>query len=1025
MLYEKNKNGELSRELFKNPTSEYRGAPFWSWNCKMTKELLTEQIPIFKQMGFGGFFMHSRSGMDNEYLSDEFMQLIRDCTDKADSENLIAWLYDEDRWPSGAAGGLVTKNPKYRMRMLLFGKEKFFPDLPDEADFDAAIEKGLPYFAAAYDVELNKNGELKSYALIDRQEKAKHMKYLAFCVTQKPSDWYNGQTYLDTLEKTAVDKFIETTYKKYFDVLSDKLGKTVHAIFTDEPNLSGNKQLFDKPDDDGAVCLPWTPAFPETFKAEYGFDILERLPEVLWDLPNGELSRARYAYRNRLTDSFTESFAKNIGEACEKHNLKLTGHVLNEPWLYSQSISVGEAMRSYPYFGYPGIDMLCNSVELTTAKQVQSVARQYGKEAIISELYGVTGWHYDFRGHKFQGDWQAALGVTVRVPHLSWVSMKGDAKRDYPASIFYQSPWYKEYPIVENHFARLNTALTRGEPLARVAVIHPVESYWLYLGPNSASNKRDSLDREFGELIQWLLLNQIDFDYISEALLPNEITDNPRQVGLMTYDAVIVPNLTTVRSTTLKFLNDFGAAGGKVVFVGGCPKYVDAIQNDAAKPLYDRSVRISFVQAEILHALEDFRDVEITDKTGERQRNYIYQLRQDGDAKWLFIANAVKLDEPDCADFVDCVITVRGEFTPELYDTMTGEIKPLDYRCENGKTLIFKRMYAHDSVLLKLTPGGSEFTTERKKQTFIKDIVFDNADFTLSEPNVLLLDVAEYALDGESEFAPAEEILRLDAAARKRLNLPPRSSCQPWCIPEVKPEHTITLRFTVNSETAVKHPLLALESREDCAITFDGKPVDNRAVGYFTDRDIETVALPDIERGKHVITVTMPISVRTYTEWCYLLGDFGVKINGTEKTLVPLPDKLPFGSVTDWGLPFYGANITYRTEFTATEDCSAVVSAAKYRGACVKVALDGKSVGSIVFAPYRLKIDNVTKGKHILELTVFGNRANSFGPVHDSVYNRYWLGPDAWYTTGCEWTYTYCLKPFGLLESPVVELEKR
>ncbi len=64
---------------------------------------------------------------------------------------------------------------------------------------------------------------------------------------------------------------------------------------------------------------------------------------------------------------------------------------------------------------------------------------------MLSELYGVTDWSYDFRGHKLQGDWQAAMGVTVRVHHLTWVSMEGEAKRDYPASIGYQSPWYKEY----------------------------------------------------------------------------------------------------------------------------------------------------------------------------------------------------------------------------------------------------------------------------------------------------------------------------------------------------------------------------------------------------------------------------------------------------------------------------------------------------------------------------------------------------------------------------------------------------
>ncbi len=104
---------------------------------------------------------------------------------------------------------------------------------------------------------------------------------------------------------------------------------------------------------------------------------------------------------------------------------------------------------------------------------------------MLSELYGVTNWDFDWRGHKLQGDWQAALGVTVRVHHLAWVSMNGEAKRDYPASMNYQSPWYDRYSYVEDYFSRLNTALTRGKPLVSVGVVHPVESYWLHWGPGS------------------------------------------------------------------------------------------------------------------------------------------------------------------------------------------------------------------------------------------------------------------------------------------------------------------------------------------------------------------------------------------------------------------------------------------------------------------------------------------------------------------------------------------------------------
>jgi hypothetical protein len=98
---------------------------------------------------------------------------------------------------------------------------------------------------------------------------------------------------------------------------------------------------------------------------------------------------------------------------------------------------------------------------------------------MLSELYGASGWDFDFRGYKLQGDWQAAMGVTVRVPHHGWYTMYGEPKRDYPGSIHDHAPWWTQYHLIEDHFARINTALTRGTPQVRVAVIHPIESCWL------------------------------------------------------------------------------------------------------------------------------------------------------------------------------------------------------------------------------------------------------------------------------------------------------------------------------------------------------------------------------------------------------------------------------------------------------------------------------------------------------------------------------------------------------------------
>jgi hypothetical protein len=113
-------NEPFSSELFQNPSSEYRGCPLWSWNNKLDEEELLRQIDDFEKMGMGGFHIHSRVGLDTEYLGDAFMDLVEKCVKKAGDRNLLACLYDEDRWPSGCAGGtVVASKPEYKLQHLL------------------------------------------------------------------------------------------------------------------------------------------------------------------------------------------------------------------------------------------------------------------------------------------------------------------------------------------------------------------------------------------------------------------------------------------------------------------------------------------------------------------------------------------------------------------------------------------------------------------------------------------------------------------------------------------------------------------------------------------------------------------------------------------------------------------------------------------------------------------------------------------------------------------------------------------
>ena len=1025
MFYPENQKKRLDEKIFRNPPCEYRAAPFWAWNCDLNKDLLLREIDQMKRMGMGGFHMHVRTGMSTTYLSDGFMQLIRDCVDKAKEERMRAYLYDEDRWASGAAGGYVTREERYRARYLLFTTVSY--EQAEENPASVPVDSprtGKGRLLARYAVRLNDEGELAEYRLLKdgQQADAAETAWYAYLEIEKESPWFNNQTYVNTLDKKAIERFVEITHERYKEVVGNEFGGAVQSIFSDEPQFSRKTTLGfagEKKD----VVLPWTDDLPDTFRAAYGEELLAGLPELYWELPGGAVSLIRYHYHDHIAERFAEGFADTVGTWCARNGLLLTGHMMEEPTLKSQTAALGEAMRSYRSFQLPGIDMLC---DCTTAKQAQSAAHQFGCPGVMSELYGVTNWDFDFRGHKLAGDWQAALGVTLRVPHLTWVSMEGEAKRDYPASIGYQSPWYTEYPMVEDHFARLNTVLTRGKAQVRLGVIHPVESYWLHWGPSEATALvRDEMDEHFQSLAQWLLYGLIDFDYISESLLPQqcEAGNAPLSVGEMAYDVVLVPDCQTLRATTVDRLESFVAAGGRLVFAGRIPELVDAKPSGRVKELAQRAECISFSKGSILAALDGVRFVDIRDDKGMRTTNLLHQVRAEGDTRYVFLCHGEKPENPDVCPREDIVLRIRGEWKVRRMDTATGEIAPLHVAYEKGRTVLRYAFYAYDSLLIELTPGraeaGEDAPAEKKFDYYA---LWHPVEIALSEPNVLLLDTAQYAFDDEENWRDEEELLRADDAFREELGYPLRKKevAQPWVVPDEPITHHLRLKFTVHSEMEIEAPQLALEKAESVEIAVNGCPVDNAPVGWFVDESIKKVQLPDLPAGDSVIELTLPFGRRSNVEWCYLLGDFGVRVQGAEKTVIPPVRRLGFGDWTTQGLPFYCGNVTYKIPVRVEKD-TLTIRVPQYRGSVLGMEVDGARQGDMAYAPYEYTFTNLQPGEHEVGITVYGNRVNGFGCVHNCDDSTSWFGPDCWRSEGVRWCYEYRLRKSGLLVSPQIE----
>ncbi|MHC4716966.1 MAG: glycosyl hydrolase, partial [Planctomycetota bacterium] len=653
---------EWSAEDWQQPPSIYRGAPFWAWNDRLDPDRLSRQIGQMHGAGMGGFFMHSRYGLKTAYLSGEWFDCVSACVERARSLGMKAYLYDEDRWPSGAAGGMVTRDrPEYARGLLVAAGGGTFPE---------PLER-LGTFAVRFD----EAGRLVDYHPVDDERGAAEGESVVGFVTgvSEPSGWFNEAAYLDVLNPEAVAEFIRVTHQAYADRYAELFGTIIPAVFTDEPNYSHGRLSVGG----GFAAVPWTGAMPREFRKRRGYDLRDHLPELVYpvgDRPDGGFSKVRHDFWLTLTEMFVKSFSAQVGRWCQKRNIALTGHYLAEETLYSQIGAIGSAMPHYAHMQWPGIDILTDQRhEIGTVKQCTSVADQLGRQRVLSELYGCTGWDWQLEGHKFNGGWQYVLGVNFRCPHLSLYSLAGGAKRDYPASIFPHSPWWKHYRVVEDYFARLGLVLTAGTPVRDVLVIHPIESaFGLYLPgrPDSVAE----VQGPFEALLVGLLDGHYDYDLGDESLMAlAKVAAGALKVGRMTYRVVVVPPSITLRSTTVGLLKRFAAAGGSVVFAGRVPERVDGEASEALSELIDRSTRCHGDPPSVVACLGSLLDRRVSITEGGVELPGAWSmLRYVKGGQVLFVQSTDRSGDHEVR------VSVAGHRPVVLMDPATGERRRLE-----------------------------------------------------------------------------------------------------------------------------------------------------------------------------------------------------------------------------------------------------------------------------------------------------------------------------------------------------------
>lgn len=1005
---------------FKQPSTTYRSMTFWSLNDSLRSDEMRRQLALFKEGGFGGAFFHSRPGLLTPYLSEEWFEMMKVGVEESRKLGLEAWFYDEDKWPSGFAGGIVPKqSDAFRARTLV------------------RVPAGTP---------VNDADEI----LLDDG------KYL-YISHEDPwgQAWYNGTCWVDLMNPEMVKAFIDCTYQPYVDRFAGQKG--VMGIFSDEPQVSPRTDLAE-----GDAFIPYSPWMEEAFEKRWGYPMRPHLASLVDTVGNWRQFRLHY-YRT-VGECMENAFSRQIGEYCAANGLQWTGHFNGEEMPVANMFNQGDLMTQYRHMQVPGIDALgLRFKTLHNAKVMTSVANQYGQKRRVCEIFGISGHNLSLEDRMWLTAWHTACGVNMFCPHLSHYTIKGVRKYDYPPTFNYQEPYWPYNHLYEDFAARMAYFATVGATVGEVCVLSTLESDYLerdvrrdYPEPGTA---RDVLLESTLQCLNTLHYNS---DICDEQILADigSVEEGRLRIGEMSYHTVILPNLLTIRPSTLGLLEEFASEGGNVLILGEFPSYVDGVPDSLGR-LRDSGIQLpagkllEWLPANVPSAFS----IEGKDAgkvwTHLRKVNGGYTLQLSnisrhksarvklnlGDVRHKALLNPVN------GDALKIVSASDAPFELDLAPAQTWVLafgdKPV---CRH-----FDGTYNLPSEGMPLKTLDGPWICKR------------------TAPNALPLDFASWSTDGGRSWNEAEPVLAIYERFQNH---------------DARYDGPMLLRYSFKVEALPLNCSLVVEQPWIYkSISLNGSELrfgeDWYTDRYFRTADVSGLLLEGTNEVLLSLDFRNPVPASydalerygTEIETIFLCGDFAVdgilaKNQPTEtwrnrlKILnpKPMPARFEYGSfsirpetevtapnLTVAGYPFYSGSFVCSGSFCMDDvdegRCYKIAFPA-IEAIAVDVKVNGKELPTVFCSPWEADVTGAIRpGDNTVELTLTGSLRNLMGPYHCIGGEFNVMGPatfsgrhswpnlepgdNDWYEkrkTGSArlWRDDYFCIPFGMMEMPVL-----
>ena len=494
-----------------------------------TPEAMTE----LKELGLGGIVCNVNF---NQYLrSQEHWQTLINAVQACEKTGLVVWIYDEDGYPSGAAGGLVLeKDARFEALALAYD-----PSLPDPFILRPSYEH-----------------------------------------THASNNFHAARRYPNLLDAEAVECFVEVTHEAYWERLKDHFGSTIQAFFTDEPSLMAtnigplpaeiarNVRIADPLDKSikPLASVPWVADLPAKYEERYGEDI-QGVRKSLFAGDSEADRRVRRQFWALVTDLFAERYYGKLKKWAGDHKVASSGHILWEEEILHGVPLEGNPLKMLMQMQIPGLDMLTSDPEAViytgwlTASLPASAAIFNGGRRVMTEVSDFS------QNMSKQGPasleqmcaaaaWQAAMGVTEFTLYYNRAA---------------RSP--KDYRAYCDFVGRLNALLREARPEPSVLLYYPVYDVWGEFLPvaekltlDSQSQRMKTIVNSFMSLGQQMTRRQIPFALADHELLAAmSIASGQLSIKGRAFDTLVLPRDVELPLAAARQVERFEASGGKVV----------------------------------------------------------------------------------------------------------------------------------------------------------------------------------------------------------------------------------------------------------------------------------------------------------------------------------------------------------------------------------------------------------------------------------------------------------------------------